>query len=56
MGPFLFREIEKNLPFRVITVVSKENHIYSLVGYLGRELDEKKTNRMIIKAQSISIT
>ena len=40
--PPLPREIEKNLPFRAITVVSKENHTCSLVEYLGGELDEAK--------------
>ena len=40
--PPLPREIEKNLPFRAITVVSKENHTLSLVEYLGGELDEAK--------------
>ena len=40
--PPLPREMEKNLPFRAITVVSKENHTCSLVEYLGGELDEAK--------------
>ena len=40
--PPLPREIEKNLPFRAITVVSKENHTCSLVEYIGGELDEAK--------------
>ena len=40
--PPLSREMEKNLPFRAITVVSKENHTCSLVEYLGGELDEAK--------------
>ena len=40
--PPLPREIEKNLPFRAITVISKENHTCSLVEYLGGELDEAK--------------
>ena len=40
--PPLPREIEKNLPFRAITLISKENHTCSLVEYLGGELDEAK--------------
>ena len=40
--PPLPREIEKNLPFRAITLISKENHTVSLVEYLGGELDEAK--------------
>ena len=40
--PPLPREIEKNLPFRAITVVNRENHTCSLVEYLGGELDEAK--------------
>ena len=40
--PPLPREIEKDLPFRAITLISKENHTVSLVEYLGGELDEAK--------------
>ena len=43
--PPLPREIEKNLPFRAITLVSKENHTCSLVEYLGVELDEEKRQK-----------
>ena len=40
--PPLSREIDKDLPFRAITVVNKENHSCSLVEYLGGELEESK--------------
>ena len=40
--PPLQREIEKNLTFRPITIVDKENHSLSLEEYLGSELDESK--------------
>jgi len=40
--PPLPREIEKNLTFRPITIVDKENHSLSLLEYLGSELDESK--------------
>ena len=43
--PPLPREIEKNLPFRAITLISKENHTCSLVEYLGVELDEEKRQK-----------
>ena len=47
--PPLKREIEKNLTFRPITIVDKENHSLSLEEYLGSELDESKILDELIK-------